>query len=214
MTAIRAAFKAYRMHQVLIMPRFARLTIALGLATAVFPVDAEYYFNPRFLSNDLAESVDLSAFTKGREAPPGTYRVDIYLNDEFMFTVDLQKNSARQFPTTGSTSPAVPFQITLSECSKGTTGVRVAFNGIEDAENNTLLKLDEGSNTASGLGIEILDGNMRPVKLNDLHAGMQWIPLVPEQNNILPYSARLKSTQKSVNPGLVRASATFTLEFQ
>ncbi|MEH5053560.1 hypothetical protein PO439_22885, partial [Escherichia coli] len=45
-------------------------------------------------------------------------------------------------------------------------------------------------------------------------AGMQWIPLVPEQNNILPYSARLKSTQKSVNPGLVRASATFTLEFQ
>lgn len=84
MTAIRAAFKAYRMHQVLIMPRFARLTIALGLATAVFPVDAEYYFNPRFLSNDLAESVDLSAFTKGREAPPGTYRVDIYLNDEFM----------------------------------------------------------------------------------------------------------------------------------
>lgn len=101
-----------------------------------------------------------------------------------------------------------------SECSKGTTGVRVAFNGIEDAENNTLLKLDEGSNTASGLGIEILDANMRPVKLNDLHAGMQWIPLVPEQNNILPYSARLKSTQKSVNPGLVRASATFTLEFQ
>lgn len=179
MTAFRAAFKAYRMHQVLILPRFARLTFALGLATAVFPVDAEYYFNPRFLSNDLAESVDLSAFTKGREAPPGTYRVDIYLNDEFM-----------------------------------TTGVRVAFNGIEDAENNTLLKLDEGSNTASGLGIEILDGNMRPVKLNDLHAGMQWIPLVPEQNNILPYSARLKSTQKSVNPGLVSASATFTLEFQ
>ena len=98
-------------------------------------------------------------------------------SDSLNFTVDLQKNSARQFPTTGSTSPAVPFEITLSECSKGTTGVRVAFNGIEDAENNTLLKLDEGSNTASGLGIEILDANMRPVKLNDLHAGMQWIPL-------------------------------------
>ena len=127
-------------------------------------------------------------------------------SDSLNFTVDLQKNSARQIPTTGSTRPAVPFQITLSESSKGTTGVRVAFN--------TLLKLDEGSNTASGLGIEILDANMRPVKLNDLHAGMQWIPLVPEQNNILPYSARLKSTQKSVNPGLVRASATFTLEFQ
>ncbi|WP_416045118.1 fimbrial protein [Escherichia coli] len=87
-------------------------------------------------------------------------------SDSLNFTVDLQKNSARQFPTTGSTSPVVPFQITLSECSKGTTGVRVAFNGIEDAENNTLLKLDEGSNTASGLGIEILDANMRPVFAN------------------------------------------------
>ncbi|EGI4451708.1 fimbria/pilus outer membrane usher protein [Escherichia coli] len=394
MTAFRAAFKAYRMHQVLLLPRFARLTIALGLATAVFPVDAEYYFNPRFLSNDLAESVDLSAFTKGREAPPGTYRVDIYLNDEFMTSRDItfiaddnnadlipclstdllvslgikksalldnKEHSAEKHVSDNSActplrdrladassefnvgqqhlSLSVPqiyvgrmargyvspdlweeginagllnysfngnsinnrsnhnagksnyaylnlqsginigswrlrdnstwsynsgssnssdsnkwqhintsaerdiiplrsrltvgdsytdgdifdsvnfrglktFQITLSECSKGTTGVRVAFNGIEDAENNTLLKLDEGSNTASGLGIEILDGNMRPVKLNDLHAGMQWIPLVPEQNNILPYSARLKSTQKSVNPGLVRASATFTLEFQ
>lgn len=88
MTAFRAAFKAYRMHQVLILPRFARLTFALGLATAVFPVDAEYYFNPRFLSNDLAESVDLSAFTKDAR-PHRTYRVDIYLNDEFMASRDI-----------------------------------------------------------------------------------------------------------------------------
>ncbi|MDT1523261.1 fimbrial protein, partial [Escherichia coli] len=32
-------------------------------------------------------------------------------SDSLNFTVDLQKNSARQFPTTGSTSPAVPFWI-------------------------------------------------------------------------------------------------------
>ncbi|EOT8867020.1 FimD/PapC N-terminal domain-containing protein, partial [Escherichia coli] len=89
MTAFSSAFKAYCMQQILVMPRFARLTLVLGLATVVFPVDAEYYFNPRFLSNDLAESVDLSAFANGREAPPGTYRVDIYLNDEFMTSRDV-----------------------------------------------------------------------------------------------------------------------------
>ncbi|MED8466087.1 fimbria/pilus outer membrane usher protein [Escherichia coli] len=172
--------------------------------TTFFSASRQSYWNNSALSADSVIKIS------GRVLDYGC----TVSSDSLNFTVDLQKNSARQFPTTGSTSPAVPFQITLSECSKGTTGVRVAFNGIEDAENNTLLKLDEGSNTASGLGIEILDGNMRPVKLNDLHAGMQWIPLVPEQNNILPYSARLKSTQKSVNPGLVRASATFTLEFQ
>ncbi|MBB0497327.1 type 1 fimbrial protein [Escherichia coli] len=45
-------------------------------------------------------------------------------SDSLNFTVDLQKNSARQFPTTGSTSPAVPFQITLSE------GTRLSFRRL------------------------------------------------------------------------------------
>lgn len=52
MTAFRAAFKVYRMHQVLIMPSLCTVYHCPGLATAVFPVDAGY-FNPRFLSNDL-----------------------------------------------------------------------------------------------------------------------------------------------------------------
>ncbi len=42
-------------------------------------------------------------------------------SDSLNFTVDLQKNSARQFPTTGSTSPAVPFQITVN-AAKGQRG--------------------------------------------------------------------------------------------
>lgn len=58
MTAFRAAFKAYRMHQVLILPRFARLTFALGLATAVFPVDAEYYFNRQIQQGHCLKTVD------------------------------------------------------------------------------------------------------------------------------------------------------------
>lgn len=33
---------------------------------------------------------------------------------------------------------------------------------------------------------------MRPVKLNDLHAGMQWIPLVPEPEQ---YFALLRSSE-------------------
>ncbi len=66
-------------------------------------------------------------------------------SDSLNFTVDLQKTVPDNFQRPVAQSPAVPFQITLSECSKGTTGVRVAFNGIEDAENNTLLKLDEGT---------------------------------------------------------------------
>lgn len=150
MTAFRAAFKAYRMHQVLIMPRFARLTIALGLATAVFPVDAEYYFNPRFLSNDLAESVDLSAFTKGREAPPGTYRVDIYLNDEFMTSRDItfiaDDNNAELIPCL-STDLLVSLGIKNvdggSSIGAGTTSVYVNLDPVIQPGQNLVVDLSQ-----------------------------------------------------------------------
>jgi outer membrane usher protein len=46
-----------------------------------FSAQAELYFNPRFLADDPAAVADLSGFEKGQEVPPGTYRVDIYLND-------------------------------------------------------------------------------------------------------------------------------------
>ncbi|WP_042806372.1 fimbria/pilus outer membrane usher protein, partial [Yersinia massiliensis] len=52
-------------------------------------VRAENYFNPRFLSDDPAKVADLSGFEKGLEAPPGIYRVDIYMNDGFMSTQDV-----------------------------------------------------------------------------------------------------------------------------
>lgn len=48
--------------------------------------DADVYFNPRFLSGDPGAVADLSQFESGLEAPPGTYRVDIYLNDGFITT--------------------------------------------------------------------------------------------------------------------------------
>ncbi|KFK91727.1 MULTISPECIES: fimbrial biogenesis usher protein [unclassified Serratia (in: enterobacteria)] len=50
---------------------------------------AENYFNPRFLSDDPAQVADLSGFEKGFEAPPGLYRVDIYMNDGFMASRDV-----------------------------------------------------------------------------------------------------------------------------
>lgn len=50
---------------------------------------AELYFNPRFFADDPSAVADLSAFENGQEVPPGTYRVDIYLNDGFMTTRDV-----------------------------------------------------------------------------------------------------------------------------
>lgn len=73
---------------------FAQITLALLFAAPIFSVQAELYFNPRFLADDPAAVADLSGFANGQEVPPGTYRVDIYLNDGFMTTRDVTFNSS------------------------------------------------------------------------------------------------------------------------
>lgn len=67
----------------------ARLPFAFLLASQTFSVQADLYFNPRFLADDPAAVADLSGFEKGHELPPGTYRVDIWLNDGYMTTRDV-----------------------------------------------------------------------------------------------------------------------------
>ncbi|WP_429066206.1 fimbrial biogenesis usher protein [Aeromonas bestiarum] len=68
--------------------------IVLLLALQTFSAQAELYFNPRFLADDPAAVADLSGFEKGDELLPGTYRVDIWLNDGYMTTRDVTFNAS------------------------------------------------------------------------------------------------------------------------
>mgnify|MGYP005982630581 CR=1 FL=1 len=70
-----------------------QLPVAILLASPTFFAQAELYFNPRFLADDPAAVADLSGFEQGQELPPGTYRVDIYLNDGYMTTRDVVFNA-------------------------------------------------------------------------------------------------------------------------
>lgn len=47
---------------------------------------ADLWFNPALLSNDGFNVADLSLFEKGVEVPPGRYLVDIYVNDQYIKT--------------------------------------------------------------------------------------------------------------------------------
>ncbi|KKY76517.1 fimbrial biogenesis usher protein [Klebsiella michiganensis] len=67
----------------------ARIPLFILLTSQTFSAQAEFYFNPRFLSDDPTAVADLSGFENGQEIPPGTYRVDIYLNDGYMTTRDV-----------------------------------------------------------------------------------------------------------------------------
>ncbi len=46
--------------------RMRQLPVAILLASPTFFVQAELYFNPRFLADDPAAVADLSGFEKGR----------------------------------------------------------------------------------------------------------------------------------------------------
>lgn len=74
----------------------AKLPVALCFILQTGYAQAELYFNPRFLADDPAAVADLSGFENGQEVPPGTYRVDIYLNDGFMTTLDVAFNSGEK----------------------------------------------------------------------------------------------------------------------
>lgn len=54
------------------------------------------YFNPRFLADDPAAVADLSRFENGQEVLPGTYLVDIFLNDGFVTTRNVTFNAGEE----------------------------------------------------------------------------------------------------------------------
>ncbi|HAT1680519.1 TPA: type 1 fimbrial protein [Klebsiella oxytoca] len=130
------------------------------------------------------------------------------------FTVDLLDNKAKQLNNVGATTPVVPFRIILSPCSSSVTAVKVGFTGIADNDNTSLLKLDAGTSAATGVGVQILNGQQSALPLNAASSTIQWTTLTPGQTNTLNFYARLMATQVPVTPGHVNATATFTLEFQ
>ncbi|MCG8710755.1 fimbrial biogenesis usher protein [Brenneria sp. 4F2] len=83
--------------------------IILSIALPFGGASAEEYFNPSFLSNDPSSVADLSRFERGEGQPPGIYRVDIYINDEFATSRDISfhakpaaaKNAASATDNTG-----------------------------------------------------------------------------------------------------------------
>ncbi|KAB8312630.1 outer membrane usher protein FimD [Erwinia endophytica] len=66
---------------------YAALAVAAALSDRVY---ADDWFNPAFLARDGGEVADLSRFESGAGQAPGVYRVDIWMNDEFITTSDMR----------------------------------------------------------------------------------------------------------------------------
>ncbi len=71
--------------------------VALVVCMSLFSDYAytDEYFNPAFLTDGKGEVADLSSFQGSGGQAPGTYRVDIYLNNEFVASHDVDFKSQK-----------------------------------------------------------------------------------------------------------------------
>ncbi|PJX32793.1 fimbrial protein [Klebsiella sp. A-Nf5] len=70
---------------------FPLCCVALAVCgTLAFPAEANDWFNPNFLSTESGAVADLSRFESGEGQAPGMYRVDVWVNDDFITTSNLR----------------------------------------------------------------------------------------------------------------------------
>ncbi|MEQ5091662.1 fimbrial protein [Providencia rettgeri] len=130
------------------------------------------------------------------------------------FSVNLLSNSSKQFGQVGSTTQKIPFRIVLSRCGAAAQAVKIGFTGLEDQNNDSLLKIDNTPGSAVGIGIQILNANSVVIPVNSPQSFLPWVSLIPNQPNTVQFFARMMSTQLPIVAGNVSSTANFTLEFQ
>lgn len=132
-------------------------------------------------------------------------------------TVNLRQFRTARFAAPGDYSGRVPFTIKLEDCDTAvSTKASVAFNGPADRADNTILGISNiaggASGAASGVGIELRD-HLDNVLLPNGATYSAPFTLV-DGKNVLHFTARYKSTTRTVTPGQADADATFTMQYQ
>lgn len=129
--------------------------------------------------------------------------------------VNLGQYRTASFAKIGDTSAKIPFTIVLNDCDPAVAATAaVAFSGQLDSEDNTLLAVASANNadTASGVGIEILDNTSATLAPNG--TAFSAAQNLTEGTNTLHFSARYKATADTTAPGQANADATFVMKYE
>lgn len=119
-------------------------------------------------------------------------------------------NAETTFKGINSTSTPVDFNIDLT-CDKGTS-VALRFEGNTQSGNNQILKLTDQDNSATGIGVQILDKSKNVITFNQPDYTLQASDVQQSQVS-LPFSAQYIQTENEVTGGKADAEATFYLSF-
>ncbi|MFP2307020.1 fimbrial protein [Citrobacter braakii] len=119
-------------------------------------------------------------------------------------------NAETTFKGINSTSTPVDFNIDLT-CDEGTS-VALRFEGNTQNGSSKVLKLTDQDNSATGLGVQILDKNKNAITFNQPDYTLQ-VSDVQQSQVSLPFSAQYIQTENEVTGGKADAEATFYLSF-
>jgi major type 1 subunit fimbrin (pilin) len=130
-------------------------------------------------------------------------------------TVNMGNHSASEMSGIGSTTSSTSFSIALNACPAGMPGIQYEIDPITTIVGglgNSVVTLD-GTSTASGIGLQLLDGTGNPFTLgtpvtfsgyNSGTGGSYTIPL----------RARYYQTDSQIKPGSANTSMIFTVKYQ
>lgn len=126
-------------------------------------------------------------------------------------TVPLGDVGIGTFQSVGDASQAKSFSIRLKDCSDTVTGAKIIFQGTADSNNSSLLELTQKAGVATGVGVEILQGDTgSSIALNTQVS----TETISPGENVLTYKLRYKSTLPTVTAGYANAIMFFDLEYQ
>ena len=117
--------------------------------------------------------------------------------------------STYKFHNVGDSSSPIEFTITLNECPLTTTKSLVKFDGFGDPNNNTLLRLDNISGSAKGVGIGIYDATGKQVPLWTASSNYP----ITTGTNVLRFTAKFVASILPVTAGAAEASSDFTINY-
>ena len=119
--------------------------------------------------------------------------------------------SSNRFHYSGADANPVPFDIHLLDCNTAVSQrVGIAFHGVADDKNPDVLSIDEGIDTARGVGIALFDANNQFIPLNA--APRSWAQLYTGPVT-LHFVAKYRATEQHVNGGKANAQVWFSLTY-
>ena len=164
-----------RKHTRMINPvrwRLSPLALFIGMGLFSAHLHAENYFNPAFLADGKNQVADLSRFENDGSQAPGVYRVDIYLNNDFITSHDVEFQAQKALKTgLPSSSDDTGLTACLSAKVLGDLGIDLSIpeDKKQPAEGKCIdiATLIEGAKASFDFGKQRLDLSVPQVALKN-----------------------------------------------